>query len=312
MTNHSSRRKFLAQSILTGAGLAIAPALGFSKTEEEAPSPETVSDPTTLDLYGQGPFYKSNAPTRIDGNLGDNTQAGDPILIYGYVVDAVNAHPIANAEIDIWHADDSGAYDNEGFLLRGKVYSDENGFYSFRTIKPGYYLNGNTYRPSHIHFKITPEGESSLITQLYFKDDPYIPTDAAASQTSGSFNASDRIIPLVLNGDEVFEGCWNIVIDVEDVVNGIGHNLNSGITYSIKHGEGDSLELYLGVFESGIVELDIISPSGKHLMTLVNRNLPEGKHALSESIKSHLSKGIYLAQLKINGKPTVPVRFKMN
>ena len=152
----------------------------------------------------------------------------------------------------------------------------------------------------------------SLITQLYFKDDPYIPTDAAASQTSGSFNASDRIIPLVLNGDEVFEGCWNIVIDVEDVVNGIGHNLNSGITYSIKHGEGDSLELYLGVFESGIVELDIISPSGKHLMTLVNRNLPEGKHALSESIKSHLSKGIYLAQLKINGKPTVPVRFKMN
>ena len=75
------------------------------------------------------------------------------------------------------------------------------------------YLNGSTFRPSHIHFKITPPGFNTLITQLYFQGDPYLSTDAAASITSGSFDATNRIIPLVTNSNGDLEGTWDIVID---------------------------------------------------------------------------------------------------
>ena len=85
-------------------------------------------------------------------------------------------------------------------------------FYIFETIKPGLYLNGSSYRPSHIHFKITPPGFNALITQLYFQGDPYIPTDAAASVNSGSFDATHRIIPLVTNINGDLEGTWDIII----------------------------------------------------------------------------------------------------
>ena len=47
------------------------------------------------------------------------------------------------------------------------------GFYSFATIYPGRY-DDNGYRPSHIHYKITPVNHlnrpigESLVTQVYF------------------------------------------------------------------------------------------------------------------------------------------------
>ena len=103
---------------------------------------------------------------------------GTRLIISGQVYNLECSEIIPNAEIDIWHANDSGSYDNYGFNLRGKTYSNAQGFYIFETIKPGLYLNGSTYRPSHIHFKITPPGFNTLITQLYFEGDPYIPTDA--------------------------------------------------------------------------------------------------------------------------------------
>ena len=51
-----------------------------------------------------------------------------------------------------------------------------------------------------------------LITQLYFDGDPYISIDFAASITSGSFDATHRIIPLTTNAAGDFEGTWDIVI----------------------------------------------------------------------------------------------------
>ena len=55
------------------------------------------------------------------------------------------------------------------------------------------------------------------ITQLYFQGDPHIPTDAAASITSGSFDATNRIIPLISNSNGELEGTWDIIIDGDRV-----------------------------------------------------------------------------------------------
>ena len=130
-------------------------------------------------MYGQGPFYTANAPTIQNNQLANINEIGTRLIISGHVYNLECSEFIPNTEIDIWHANDSGTYDNSGFNLRGKTYSNAQGYYIFETVKPGLYLNGATYRPSHIHLKITPPGHNSLITQLYFEGDPYIPTDVA-------------------------------------------------------------------------------------------------------------------------------------
>jgi protocatechuate 3,4-dioxygenase beta subunit len=57
--------------------------------------------------------------------------------------------------------------------------SDENGYYAFRTIKPGPYPwpnNQNDWRPAHIHFSVFGSGFAQrLISQFYFEGDPHIP-----------------------------------------------------------------------------------------------------------------------------------------
>ena len=63
----------------------------------------------------------------------------------------------------------------------GRTITDEDGYYYFRTIRPGPYPWRNfasSWRPAHIHFSIFGSGFAQrLITQLYFEGDPLIPLD---------------------------------------------------------------------------------------------------------------------------------------
>ena len=63
----------------------------------------------------------------------------------------------------------------------GRVITDENGYYAFRTVKPGAYPfrnRVNDWRPAHIHFSLFGSGWAQrLITQMYFEGDPLIPQD---------------------------------------------------------------------------------------------------------------------------------------
>ena len=77
-------------------------------------------------------------------------------------------NPIARAVVDVWHADERGAYDNKGFRYRGRVYTDEKGRYRIRTILPGLYPG----RTRHYHVNVAAGGQLLLTTQLYFPDEP--------------------------------------------------------------------------------------------------------------------------------------------
>jgi len=61
----------------------------------------------------------------------------------------------------------------------GRTLTDEQGYFSLHTVRPGPYPwpnGGNDWRPAHIHFSCFGQGWAQrLITQMYFEGDPHIP-----------------------------------------------------------------------------------------------------------------------------------------
>ena len=88
----------------------------------------------------------------------------------------------------------------------GRTITDDDGYYAFRTIRPGPYPwpNGaNDWRPAHIHFSVFGHGFAQrLITQMYFEGDPLIPLcpivrtisdDAAIKQLVAEFDKANAV-----------------------------------------------------------------------------------------------------------------------
>jgi protocatechuate 3,4-dioxygenase beta subunit len=96
--------------------------------------------------------------------------------------------PLKNALVEVWQANASGRYRHKkdqyigsldpNFGGCGRMLTDENGYYAYRTIKPGPYPwrnRVNYWRPAHIHYAISGDGwVQRLITQMYFEGDPLI------------------------------------------------------------------------------------------------------------------------------------------
>ena len=135
---------------------------------------------TTNDILG--PFYRPNAPNRTD--LTYEGLAGTKIVLKGKVFksDCTTIHK--DALVEIWHCNSEGEYDNDTkeFRQRASLKTNDKGEYTFTTILPGKYLNGELYRPSHIHYRVTEMSSKELISQIYFKGDPHIIKDPWASK----------------------------------------------------------------------------------------------------------------------------------
>ena len=297
MSNPKDRRQFLRNISLVTAGLGLAPASISAKSSEPG---EIACVETTLDYYGEGPFYTANPPTIAADQLAGPSEPGTRMIISGRVHTLDCTQVIPDCEIDIWHADDAGAYDNIGYNLRGVVTSNPQGFYLFETIKPGKYLNGSKYRPSHIHFKLTPPGFSTLITQLYFDGDTDRPADAAASITSGTYNATGRIIPLTMNAGK-YEGTWDIVVDGNGVNGMRDLHLDTGMIYSVSPNPySDRIEIRYGVFKSSKVSLAVYDLNGRLVATLEEKNLSADKYTAFWTPGADLPSGHYFIALKVN------------
>ena len=298
-----NRRQFLKNTSLVALSLGVIPQISIAKSSKSSTiDTSLLCDKTTLDYYGEGPFYTDNPPIIQNNQLAKANEAGTRMIISGRIFNLDCQQAIPNAIIDIWHANDAGQYDNTNYNLRGITTSNEQGFYMFETIKPGKYLNGNSYRPAHIHFKITPANFPLLTTQLYFEGDTDIPADAAASITSGGFDATHRIIPLTMNNEGKLEGTWDIVINGEGISTGTNDiHLDKGIIYKLNPNPfTDKLLIQYGVFRKAKVGLFVYDMQGKLVANLEEKTLAAEKYEAVWEAPSELPDGYYFITLKIN------------
>ena len=110
-----------------------------------------------------GPFYTPGTPRR--SNLREPGTTGEPLVFEGLVL-TPDCRPVGGAVVDIWHCDEHGRYDNDGFRYRGHQFTDAAGAYRFETIRPKRY----TGRTPHIHVRVQAEATRLLTTQVYFPD----------------------------------------------------------------------------------------------------------------------------------------------
>jgi protocatechuate 3,4-dioxygenase, beta subunit len=136
---------------------------------------------------------------------------GERLIVHGVVHDTFG-RPVKGALVEVWQANASGRYRHPkdsyigtldpNFGGCGRVLTDADGHYAFRTIKPGPYPwknRINEWRPAHIHVSVLGTGWAQrLITQMYFEGDPLIAqcpivrTIADETQVRGLIAVQDR------------------------------------------------------------------------------------------------------------------------
>jgi protocatechuate 3,4-dioxygenase beta subunit len=146
----------------------------------------------------EGPMYRDDPPWRDKPakiyESYDGMKDGDVLFVRGSVTSTDDV-PLADAVVDVWQTGPNGydfwdpAQPENNF--RGRIRVEESGGYEFETMVPvpytvptdgpvGRYLEAvdqHPWRPAHIHFKVTAPGHRTLVTQVFFPDDPYLEND---------------------------------------------------------------------------------------------------------------------------------------
>ena len=163
-----------------------------------APNVSQTSDSLSLTVSEtEGPYYKAGSPEAT--NLVQPSTPGQVITITGQVLDQ-NGNPVANAWLDFWQANASGAYDNSGYTLRGHQYTDANGYYTLTTVVPGLYPG----RTEHIHVKVQAPNGRVLTTQLFFP--------GVAQNSRDSIYDPSLLLNVADNGDGTLSATYNFVV----------------------------------------------------------------------------------------------------
>ena len=160
-------------------------------------SPPLACTPGTR-MQTAGPFYTPGTPRRT--NLRAPGTKGDPLVFEGLVL-TPDCRPAAGAVVDVWHCDEHGRYDNEGFRFRGHQFTDGAGAFRFETIRPARY----TGRTPHIHVRAQGEATRLLTTQIYFPD-------LEASNRRDFTFRGDLVMRLGRAGDGEWRGRFDLVL----------------------------------------------------------------------------------------------------
>jgi protocatechuate 3,4-dioxygenase beta subunit len=164
--------------------------------------------------------------------------AGLPVRLALQFVDADTCKPVQGAIVEIWHTQRTGVYsgvtpvgavcygddpDAESYLyFRGSQTTDAAGRVDFDTCYPGWYPG----RAIHIHFRVVLDGQTHLISQLFFTDElseeifaehpDYV--DFGSPDTSNSIDnvigGENDLSPYLLDTERMADGAmlaWKLV-----------------------------------------------------------------------------------------------------
>lgn len=168
-----SRRTVIRNTLAAGAVFA-APAIVRAAVCEITPA--EVEGPFYMNDYDRkAALVNNNDLTQIPG--AERAADGEVIYVGGQVTTG-DCRPLKGATVEIWQSCVTGRYAHVRdpnpapidpyFRYSGESITDDEGRYSFKTIKPGAYpLPGGLARTPHIHFRVVALNPV-LTTQMYF------------------------------------------------------------------------------------------------------------------------------------------------
>lgn len=156
----------------------------------------------------EGPYYLDNAVAVTDQlAIREQDRGQQPMLVRGQVTDE-DGRPVGGAVIDIWHSTPDGLYSgiHDGIPIeyyRGRITAGPDGSYAVKSIQPVPYqiphdgptgallgaMGRHSWRPAHIHYKITAPGMHTHISQAYFAGGEYVEDDCCEDV------CDDHIVP---------------------------------------------------------------------------------------------------------------------
>jgi protocatechuate 3,4-dioxygenase beta subunit len=219
MKESVSRKLFLKSLMVITAAPAVLFSNIFSRKKETdiaAGGSSLINDCGATDRATAGPFYISHAAKAH--NINYKNLPGKAMMISGTVFGGSDMKtPLANAQVEIWHADDDGRYhpqdrgdikdfNAEEINLRGIQVTGKNGKYSFESIIPNLYGS----RRRHLHWKIVADGHVTLITQSYWLDEK----GTAREKRDGTDRNTEecRYVDFKKNDKGITEGVFDIYL----------------------------------------------------------------------------------------------------
>jgi protocatechuate 3,4-dioxygenase beta subunit len=171
----------------------------------------------------EGPFYPVELPADTDHDLlsqGATTRytRGRAAWVEGQVRDT-RGRPLAGTTVEIWQCDAEGHYrhpqDRGGradpdFQSFGRVATDAEGRYRFRTIRPVAYAG----RTPHIHLKLRQGARTLLTTQLYVEGEPGNERDFLWRQLRDARDRAALTRPFEPAGDGTLRAVFGLVVAV--------------------------------------------------------------------------------------------------
>lgn len=90
--------------------MGILPAVGHSNTSQVGEKNSTLDcNITTLDYYGEGPFYTDNPPLIQNNMLAAANEPGERLILSGQIRNLDCSEFIPNTVLDVGHTSDAGA-----------------------------------------------------------------------------------------------------------------------------------------------------------------------------------------------------------
>ena len=181
-------------------GILLADALGFSTLV--CLLNNGTGGPTETAAALLGPFWRDNPPAVPQGGSTVRSPTPGPALFVDCVITDAAHTPLAGVEVDVWQSSPTGMYENQDpdqadMNLRGRLVTDADGRFRFRSVKPAGYpvpTHGPTgellraqrrheFRPAHLHVMGYKPGYKTMVTQVFVDDDERLNSDVVFGVT---------------------------------------------------------------------------------------------------------------------------------